>query len=358
MTETLETIHRLAEAAGAPGRPIRMMEVCGTHTVAIARSGLRRLLPEGLRLISGPGCPVCVTDDSYMDQSVCLALGKGLAGPAPIIATYGDMVRVPGSEGSLAEARAAGASVEVVASADQAVDLAIRNPGRQVVFLAVGFETTAPGTALAVRRAQAEGVRNFSALVAHKTVLPALRALLADGKATIDGFLCPGHVSVIIGYAAYEEIVRDFARPCVVAGFEPAGILAGIAEILRQLVQRRPGACTVYPAVSAGGNAAAQKLLRDVFVPADARWRGIGIIPGSGLALREELAEFDAAARFNLPDIPGREDPRCLCGTVLRGLASPRDCPLFGKQCTPRDPIGPCMVSSEGACAAAYKYGG
>ncbi len=231
--EIRQKIQRLTDRLMKDRRGVQIMEICGTHTMAIARAGLRSLLPEALRLVSGPGCPVCVTDQSYIDQAVGLALGA--CGAKPIVATYGDMVRVPGRQGSLAEARAKGAEVEVVYSADQAVELAVSRPDRQVVFLAVGFETTAPGTALAVQRARREGVGNFSVLAAHKLVLPAMRALLAAGDVAIDGFLCPGHVSVILGYAAYEPIVREFARPCVVAGFEPGQILAGLAAILEQL---------------------------------------------------------------------------------------------------------------------------
>ncbi|HUT59375.1 MAG TPA: hydrogenase formation protein HypD [Phycisphaerae bacterium] len=351
-----EKIHEYCGSPALAGRGVQIMEVCGTHTVAIAQSGLRGLLPEALRLISGPGCPVCVTDRSYVDQALWLASGEDSTAELPIIATYGDMVRVPGSRGSLAQARAGGAQVAVVSSADQAVTLAKANPDRQVVFLAVGFETTAPGTALAVLRARDEGVSNFSALTAHKLILPAMRALLSGGEAKIDGFLCPGHVSVILGWAAYDEIVRDFGRPCVVAGFDPGNIVKGVEAILAQLVAGRPAACSVYPAVAHDGNARALKLLDEVFEPADATWRALGVIPSSGLALREEFAEFDAARRFNPPAEDSSDDPRCLCGEVITGRARPRQCALFGRECTPREPVGPCMVSSEGACATAYKY--
>ncbi len=340
-------------AGGSAARQgVQIMEICGTHTMAIARSGLRDLLPDGLRLISGPGCPVCVTDQSYIDGAIHLA---GMS-DRPIIATYGDMVRVPGRGGSLADARAAGAKVEVVASADQAVELAIGSPARQVVFLAVGFETTAPATALAVLRAKREGVNNFSVLTAHKLVLPVMHALLKQDDVRVDGFLCPGHVSVIIGWGAYEPIAAGYGRPCVVAGFDPQQILAGIAEILRQLVEAAPAACSVYPAVARGGNPAATEILEKVFVPADTAWRAMGVIPDSGLVLREEFAEFDAAKRFNLPETESCEPAGCRCGDVLAGRCRPHDCDLFGRACTTRDPVGPCMVSSEGACAAAFKY--
>jgi len=327
------------------------MEVCGTHTMTAARSGLRALLPDNLRLISGPGCPVCVTDQSYMDQAVALAGRAGV-----IIATYGDMVRVPGRGGSLADARADGAAVEVVNSADKAVDLAVEHPDRQVVFLAVGFETTAPGTAMALLRAERQGLGNFSVLSAHKFILPAMRALLADGRAQVDGFLCPGHVSVILGYRAYGPLVRDFGLPCVVAGFDAAQMLAGLAEILRQLVVGRAEACSVYRSVSPDGNAAAWKLIDSAFVVTEAIWRALGAIPESGMTLREEFAGFDAARKFELPAGESYELPGCRCGDVICGRCTPAECPMFAARCTPRDPVGPCMVSAEGACAAAYKY--
>ena len=347
-------IRSLCEALARRRASLQIMEICGTHTMAIARNGLRRLLPDSLRLTSGPGCPVCVTDQSYIDQAVHLAAGG--AGPKPIIATYGDMVRVPGANGSLAEARAAGASVEVVYAAEQAVRLARKHPQRQVVFLGVGFETTAPGTALAVKAARAERVDNFSVLTAHKLILPAMRALLAAEDVRVDGFLCPGHVSVILGYEAYDEIVAEYGRPCVVAGFDPGQILAGIEAILGQLADEAPAACTVYPSVSAAGNAAALALLEEVFVPTEAVWRALGAIPASGLDLRDDWADMDAARRFDLPPVESCELPGCRCGDVICGRCTPRDCPLFGSRCTTRDPVGPCMVSSEGACAAAFKY--
>jgi hydrogenase expression/formation protein HypD len=342
-----ENIHELCMRVGR----VQIMEICGTHTMSIARAGLRSMLPANLKLISGPGCPVCVTDQSYMDQALWFAAQKGV-----VIATYGDMVRVPGRQGSLAEARAGGAAVEVVYSAQQAVELAQSRPANQVVFLAVGFETTAPGTALALREARELGLKNFSALTAHKLVLPAMRAILSAPDLRVDGFLCPGHVSVILGYDAYREIAGQYRRPCVVAGFDPEQVLSALVEILRQLVQDDPQACTVYPSVSAEGNREAQRILDEVFQPEDAAWRAMGVIPESGLGLRPEYRDFDAAARFNPPQFEPYELPGCRCGEVICGRCSPFDCGLFAKRCTPRDPVGPCMVSSEGACAAAYKY--
>ena len=344
-----EKLHE--QCATLPHERVQVMEICGTHTMAIARSGLRRLLPEKLKLISGPGCPVCVTDQSYMDQAVMLARTSGV-----VIATYGDMVRVPGRHGSLADARATGAKVEVVYSADQAVDVAVRMPDMQVVFLGVGFETTTPGTALAVLRARDEDVKNFSVLTAHKLLLPAMRALLSTQEVAVDGFLCPGHVSVILGTRAYDEIVEAYHKPCVVAGFDPAQVVAGIEEILDQLIQGRPRACSVYKSVSDTGNQAAAAVIEKAFEPADAPWRALGVIPQSGMTLREELADFDAVKRFDLPMMESYDLPGCCCGQVICGKCAPMDCPMFAVECTPREPIGPCMVSSEGACAAAYKY--
>ena len=341
------------EFSGNTG-PLQIMEVCGTHTMCIARSGLSGLLPDELRLISGPGCPVCVTDQSYIDRALHLALE---CETRPIIATYGDMVRVPGSGGSLAEARASGARVEVVYSADQAVEIALANGNTEVVFLAVGFETTAPGAAMAVLRAHSDNVPNFSIMTAHKRILPAMEALLSQDDVRIDGFLCPGHVSVILGWKAYEPIAAKYARPCVTAGFDAPQVLASIEAILVQLTSGRAQAASVYPSVAAEGNRRAIELLDEVFVASEASWRGLGVIPESGMELREAFGCFDAVNRFDLPDFPSREIPGCRCGDVICGRLHPTDCGLFGGQCTPRSPVGPCMVSSEGACAAAYKYG-
>ncbi|MBL7220666.1 MAG: hydrogenase formation protein HypD [Phycisphaerae bacterium] len=341
------------ELSGSAG-PLGIMEVCGTHTMCIARSGLSGLLSDNLKLISGPGCPVCVTDQSYIDRALHLAME---CEPRPIIATYGDMVRVPGSGGSLAEARASGARVEVVYSADQAVEIALANGDTEVVFLAVGFETTAPGAALAVLRAHNENVPNFSIMTAQKLILPAMEALLSQEDVRIDGFLCPGHVSVIIGWKAYASVAAKYARPCVVAGFDAPQVLASVEAILAQLASGRTESASVYPSVSAEGNARALELLDEVFVASEASWRGLGAIPESGMELREAFGRFDAAVRFGLPDFPSREIPGCRCGDVICGRLHPTGCGLFGSRCTPRRAVGPCMVSSEGACAAAYKYG-
>jgi hydrogenase expression/formation protein HypD len=322
--------------------------------MCIAASGLSGLLTDDLKLISGPGCPVCVTDQSYIDRALHLVTE---CEPRPIIATYGDMVRVGGSSGSLAEARASGARVEVVYSADHAVEIALNNSDAEVVFLAVGFETTAPGAALAVLRAHNENVPNFSIMTAQKRLLPAMDALLGQDDVRIDGFLCPGHVSVILGWKAYEPIAAKYARPCVVAGFDATQVLASVEAIVAQLVSGQAQAASVYPSVAAEGNRRAVELLDEVFVASEASWRGLGAIPQSGMELREEFGRFDAANRFDLPDFPSREIPGCRCGDVICGRLHPTDCGLFASQCTPRKAVGPCMVSSEGACAAAYKYG-
>ena len=332
--------------------PVQLMEVCGTHTVAVSRGGLRDLLPEGLRLVSGPGCPVCVTDQSYMDTAVHLAREH----EEVIIATYGDMVRVPGRDGSLEQARAAGANVATLYAAHEAVAIARANPDKHVVFLGIGFETTTPAAALAVRQARAAALENFSVFSAHKLLLPAMEALLSQPDVRIDGFLCPGHVSVIIGYHAYEPIVAQHHRPCVAAGFEDEHILAGIVEILRQLADDSPRACSVYPPVKPDGNPTARRVIAETFRVADARWRALGVIPDSGLELRDEYAQFDTTKRLQLPEFESYELPGCRCGDVICGRCLPVDCGLFATRCTPRNPVGPCMVSSEGACTAHYKY--
>ncbi len=332
---------------------VRIMEVCGTHTVSLFRSGVRSMMPENLHLISGPGCPVCVTSQGYIDAACDLA-----DRPDVTICTYGDMVRVPGRTGSLQDRRADGADVVVVYSARDALQYARNHADRQVVFLAVGFETTTPPTAAVVTEARRDGLTNFSVFASHKLVIPAISALLSAGDTAIDGFLCPGHVSVIIGAAAYRPIAEQYGKPCVVAGFEPRQMLEGIVGVVEQVEAGRAEVQNVYPvAVSEAGNAAARAMVDAVFVPADAEWRAIGTIPDSGLRLRDQFAGFDAAARFELTIPPDYQPPGCLCGQVIQGKACPAECDLFGKVCTPIKPIGPCMVSSEGTCAAWYKYG-
>lgn len=342
-------------AAGLP-RSVQLMEVCGTHTVAACRSGLHTLMPANVRLLSGPGCPVCVTAQRYIDALVRLGERADVT-----IATYGDMIRVGGEGGSLELARSNGADVRVVMSAMEAVDMAQREPARQVVFAAVGFETTAPASAASVLEARRLGLTNYSILPAHKLVLPAMRALLDDPQTRIDGFLCPGHVSVVIGSKAYDEIVARYGRPCVVGGFEPLQIMESVVALVRQIVDMQHGRPArnenLYPAVvRPEGNPAALALLDRVFVPGNAAWRALGVMEESGLDLREEFADFDAFARFGITLGEDREAPGCRCGEVITGRCEPAECRLFGTVCTPINPIGPCMVSSEGTCQAWFKY--
>jgi hydrogenase expression/formation protein HypD len=334
------------------GYQINLMEVCGTHTVAIFRHGIKSILPKQLRLLSGPGCPVCVTDQSYIDIVLELADHDNC-----LIATYGDMIRVPGKAGSLETKRTA-ANVRIVLSSEDVLQLAKDNPKKNVVFVAVGFETTAPATAVAVKEAAEQNIDNFFVLSGHKLVVPAMRALLAEKNHNIDGFLCPGHVSVIIGYGAFAEIVEDFARPCVVAGFEPVQIIEGLAEICQQLQAGKAELGSVYSAVvTEKGNTAAQKMIAEVFEPVDGYWRGLGKIEKSTLQLKDKYSRFDAFKRFGMTETASEDVSGCRCGEVLCGLIDPPACALFGRDCTPQTPVGPCMVSSEGTCAAWFKYG-
>jgi hydrogenase expression/formation protein HypD len=331
------------------------MEVCGTHTMAAARFGLKELLPPLVRLVSGPGCPVCVTAQEDLDGF--LAVGQE---PGIILASFGDMLRVPGTTTSLEKQRAAGAAVKVVYSPLDAVDLAKQEKEKNVVFFGVGFETTMPATAMAIQTAAVDKVDNFSVFCVHKTMPGALRALLSAGEVKVSGLLCPGHVTTIIGTAAYDFIPRDFGIPCAVTGFEPLDLLLGIESLLRQLSQGQAQVDNVYTrAVPLQPNTRAKALLAEVFAAADAKWRGLGIIPGSGVTIREKYLEFDARNRFAaiLAEIPPPPPSTCRCGEILRGVMPPQECPLFEKACSPSNPLGPCMVSSEGACAAVYRYG-
>jgi len=333
--------------------PVRIMEVCGTHTHAIARSGIRAALPSAVRLLSGPGCPVCVTSPGDIDAIVDLA-----SRPEVDVYTFGDMMRVPGSRGSLADARARGGRVRVCYSPAEALEAAVGAPERQVVFVATGFETTAPATACAVRDAREMGLVKFSVFVAHKRIPPAMEALLESGEVRIDAFLCPGHVSAIVGADAYVAIAERYGRPCVVAGFEPTDILQAIVAILEMRGGGAAGVAVQYSrAVRWQGNARAQRVVAEVFEPWSPYWRGLGAIADGGLRLRETYADLDAVRRFGLEVGPGVEDPSCACGAVLRGAFEPDECGVFGTACTPEHPVGPCMVSSEGACAARFRYG-
>jgi hydrogenase expression/formation protein HypD len=344
---------RAVAAANDAGREFAFMEVCGTHTMAVARFGLRKLLPANVRLISGPGCPVCVTPKEYVDHAVALAREPGV-----VVATFGDMMRVPGSSADLLRLQAEGADVRVVYSPREALAFARAEPARKVVFLAVGFETTAPTVAATVREAKAAEVGNFFVLVAHKLIPPAMRALCESGDVALDGFLCPAHVSAIIGARAYDFIPRDYGLACAVAGFEPVDILQGIYLLLRQYADGERRVDNQYSrVVKAEGNVRAREVQDELFEACDSRWRGLGDLPGSGLALRDEYAAFDAARALEVEPEETVPDRGCICGAVLTGAKVPADCALFGDDCTPARPVGPCMVSSEGSCAAAYKYG-
>ena len=344
----------LEKIRALPRQGVKLMEVCGTHTMSIARAGIKSLLPEGVELLSGPGCPVCVTPAAAIDAVLALTSEPGV-----IVASYGDMLRVPGSRpgDSLARRRALGAQVELVYSPVDAVELARRNPGKEVVFLGVGFETTAPGTAAAVLTAREQGVTNFSVWSMLKTVEPALRALLRQEDFAVQGFLCPGHVATIIGAEAFRFLPEEYGIPAVVGGFEPEEILHALYLLLCQLAEGKPRLENAYPrAVKAAGNRLAQRVMAECFEPRRDLWRGLGAIEDSGLGWRGDFAAFDAEKKFDL-HIEAAEGPvGCRCGDVICGRCRPADCPMFGRRCTPEDPVGPCMVSSEGACAAAYKY--
>lgn len=333
------------------GRTVRIMEVCGSHTMAIARYGIRGLLPENIDLVSGPGCPVCVTPPGYIDAAATLAR-KGI-----IIATFGDMLNVPGSETSLAKVRAEGGSVEVCYSPSNAVEIARRNPEKEVVFLAIGFETTIAPVVSIVREACSRYAANISLLTAFKLIPPALDALLSDPELAVDAFLCPAHVSAIIGSNAYIPVVQRFRKTCVIAGFEPLDILMGIDRILELAIAGTPVCENQYDrVVTPDGNAVARRLMYEYLEPCDPYWRGVGVIPQSGLKLKNEYAPYDAELKFGISVQPGVEHKGCLCGNVIKGSHKPDECSFFGKACTPDNPIGPCMVSAEGTCAAYYKY--
>lgn len=340
---------RLQERAG---RPVKVMEVCGTHTMAISRHGIRQAVPGTITLISGPGCPVCVTPNRDIDAFTEIA-----ALPGVIATTFGDMLRVPGTRAGLAETRSRGADVRVVYSTLDALQIARGNPGRDVVFFGAGFETTAPTVAAAIIAASSEGIDNFYVYSAHKLVPPALEALCAAPGLAVDAFLCPGHVSAIIGPEAYRPVAEDHGIPCVISGFEPVDILQSLIMIADQISDRRSKVEVQYSrGVAAEGNPAAMTLLGKVFETCDAEWRGIGVIAASGLAIRDSFRAHDAAARFEVDVSWSREPQGCICGDILTGLKNPRDCGLFGRACVPEHPVGPCMVSSEGTCAAYYQY--
>lgn len=342
----IETIHRLAPEHAT------LMEVCGTHTVAIARNGIRDLMPEGLRLASGPGCPVCVTCNRDIDTVIALARI-----PNVTITTFGDMTRVPGSTSSLLAEQAAGRSVEIVYSPLDALAFAKAHPEREVVFVGVGFETTTPLVAMAIKRAKAMGLSNFTVFAAHKNMPGALELLVGDPTLELDALILPGHVSTIIGAEPYRFLAEKYGIPGVITGFEPVDVLQGIAMLVRQLHEGRAEIEIAYArGVMPEGNPVALAAIDEVFETCTATWRGLDDIPGSGYRIRDEFANFDAVRRFE-PDVEPTRDPKgCRCGDVLRARIAPNECPLFRTVCTPENPVGPCMVSSEGSCAAYYRY--
>jgi len=352
-----EAAHRLLARIRRHSRqPVRLMEFCGGHTHAILKAGLRQLLPPTVRLLSGPGCPVCVTSSTDVDRTIAIALQPGV-----ILTTFGDMVRVPGSGptgGSLQEAKAQGADVRMVYSTLDALAIARTNPDRPVIFLGVGFETTAPTVAAAVLEAQAESLHNFLVLSLHKLTPPATRAILDAGEVHLSGIIGPGHVTTIIGADAWCFLPDDYGIPCAIAGFEPLDVLQAICSLVDMVEQGKPAVSNDYPrSVRPDGNRVARQLMQQVFRLGAAEWRGLGMIPDSGLLLRDEYAAFDAARRFPVQVTPGQEPSGCCCGHILRGVMEPSECALFGGACTPEHPLGPCMVSGEGACAAYMQYG-
>lgn len=345
--EVLDEIHRLTT------RPWRLMEVCGGQTHSIIRHGIDQLLPEGVEMIHGPGCPVCVTPQELIDQAIAIA-----SLPDTILVSFGDMLRVPGSRGDLFQVKAGGGDVRVVYSPLECLKIAQDNPDKEVVFFGVGFETTAPANAMAVFQARQLGIPNFSILVSHVRVPPALNVLLSAPEVYVQGFLLAGHVCAVMGYWEYEPLVARYRVPMVVTGFEPLDLVHGIRMAIRQLEEGRAEVENAYArAVTREGNRPAQQLLATVFEDCDRNWRGIGLIPSSGWRLRPEFAAFDAAQRFAVEHINTQESPLCRAGDVLKGVLRPNECPAFGTLCTPRKPLGAPMVSSEGACAAYYNFG-
>lgn len=337
-----------------PDKPLRFMEVCGGHTVTIHKYGIRSLLPEKLHLISGPGCPVCVTSTAFIDTAIQIARHRDT-----IITTFGDMMRVPGSESSLLQEQSAGADVRICYSPQDALDIAVQNPKREVVFLGIGFETTVPAVAATILSAARDSVENFSVLSSHKTMPNAMKAIVSAGEVALNGFICPGHVSAITGLHIYEFLACDYRMPCVISGFEPVDMLETIYLLVKQAAEGRSAVENQYTrAVRNEGNLKALQIVREVFEECDDSWRGIGVIEKSGLGIRPEYGKFDASNKFEIEVPCCAEFPGCICGEIMRGVRIPTECSLFGKICRPEDPKGACMVSHEGACATYYQYGG
>ncbi|MEN8117700.1 MAG: hydrogenase formation protein HypD [Bacteroidota bacterium] len=331
--------------------PVRLMEVCGGHTVAIRKFGIPSLLPPTIQLLSGPGCPVCVTGKSFIDKAIKLANE-----PNTIVTTYGDLVRVPGSASTLEKERANGADIRMIYSSLDALEIAKQNPTQKVIFPGIGFETTSPASAVTVVQANKENLDNFYLLSAHKIMPPAMEMLI-DDEVQIDGYICPGHVSTITGSGIYNGIVDKFGLGCVITGFEPVDLLQGILMLVKQFEAKKPKVEIQYKrAVKPAGNTKALKLLDEVFELKDDWWRGLGVVPGSGFKLKKEFENFDAELHFDLNLQEPNEEKGCICGEILKGLKLPTDCKLFGKVCTPENPVGACMVSSEGACQAYFRY--
>ena len=328
------------------------MEVCGTHTMSVFRNGIRSVLPETITLVSGPGCPVCVTPQNEIDAFIGLSMIDNV-----IITTFGDLMRVPGTQSSLQREKSKGKDIRVVYSSLDALNIANQNPDRNVVFLGVGFETTAPTIAASIGMAKEKKISNFHVFSAHKLVPPVLAGLMQMNDVRVDGFILPGHVSVIIGSEAYLPFVEKFHMPCVIAGFEPADILQAIYMLAEQTGSGATRLENAYArAVTSKGNQKARAVINEVFETVDTCWRGIGVVPSSGLKIRKEFSQFDAQEVFEII-VPALEGPQgCVCGEILTGVKTPPDCPLYKKVCTPAEPVGPCMVSSEGSCAAYYKY--
>jgi len=345
---------KIQELAEKIPHPINLMEVCGTHTMTIGKFGIRQILPENIKLISGPGCPVCVTPDSYIDKAITLSRKKNV-----IITTFGDMMKVPGSYSSIEKEKSAGMDIRVVYSPLEAVDIAEKNPEKKIVFLGIGFETTAPAVGLAIKKAHYEKTGNFYVLSGHKLIPPAMEILMRDREVNIDGFICPGHVSAITGSIPYFSISRKYRVPCVITGFEPADILESILILTKKIVENRKTDVEIQykRVVREGGNIKARKVLEEVFDIVDSEWRGLGVIRKSGLAIKEKYRDIDADFQFSIRVKKTKKRCGCICGDILKGKKIPPDCRMFGKLCTPENPLGPCMVSSEGSCAAYYRYG-
>jgi len=332
-------------------RDYTFMEVCGGHTAAIHRFGIPSLLPKCIRLISGPGCPVCVTSRAYIDRVIACSGLKDV-----IVATFGDLLRIPGSETSLEKLKASGADIRIVLSALDALALAAGNPGKRILFPAIGFETTAPGTAVTIKEAEKAGVKNFFVLSAHKIMPPAMELLIKDGV-RLDGFICPGHVAAVTGSRIFSFIPQDYGLGCVVTGFEPTDLLHAVYMLVQQVNTQKPDIQIQYSrAVTYSGNETAVSLMDEVFVRTDDYWRGFGIIPGSGLKPARKYERFDAGLAMPVTVITSEDDGACICGEILRGIKSPGQCALFAKRCRPDNPVGACMVSNEGACNTFYKY--